>query len=488
MTSSTRALLLACAAAAASACGGGSETDARLNVLLVVIDTARADKLGSYGHDGGLTPRIDELAASGARFERAAAHAPWTLPSTASLLTSLHPQEHGAGGSLDLSPLAEGQPPIIGFRALPEDVDTVTEVFRDAGWRTGAVVNVDFLDEGFGLTQGIDDVDARWYESNAEVRSATETTDQALAWLAERADAGEPFFLLAHYFDAHAVYAPPDEYRRAFAAPQDRESDSFVFGTRAHMLMLRSARLELEPAILERAERLYEAELAYVDAEVGRLVDGLDALGLGGDTIVVLTADHGEEFLDHGGFEHGHTLYDELVRVPLIVRLPGLVSPGTVIESSAGLVDVAPTVCELAGIASPPAFAGHSLAPALRGEAQPSRPLLAHGNFWGEPLTSWTSGRWKLIVTPSASDERVELYDLVADPLERNDLASSDPERVQALRAELAAVTAHLAARAGGEAVQLDEAMRRRLQALGYLGGEEDGDAGPDVDSDGDGD
>lgn len=477
MTPTARALFLACAAAAVTACGNESESSGRLNVLLVVLDTARADKLGSYGHEGGLTPRLDELAGQGARFEHVTAHAPWTLPSTASLLTSLHPQEHGAGGSLDLTPLSEGKPPKIRFSALPSAVETVAETFRDAGWRTGAVVNVDFLDEGFGLTQGIDDVDARWYESNAEVRSATETTDQALRWMGQRAQLDEPFFLLAHYFDAHAVYAPPAEYRRAFAAPQDRDSESFVFGTRAHMLMLRSDRLELEPAILARAERLYEAELAYIDAEVGRLLDGLDALGLADDTVVLLTADHGEEFLDHGGFEHGHTLYDELVRVPLLVRLPGLVRAGTVVDAAAGLIDVAPTLCELAGIEAPRAFAGHSLVPALRGEAVPSRPQLAHGNFWGEPLTSWTSGRWKLIVIPDGAGERLELYDLDADPLERTDLSATDPERASALRAELTAVTTHLAARAAGEDVELDEAMRARLRALGYLGGDEDSEA-----------
>ena len=186
-----------------SGCGAGDE-DERLNVLMVVIDTARADKFGSYGHSGGLTPRMDELAAQGATFERAVAHAPWTLPSTASLLSSLHPQEHGAGGFLDLEKLERGDSSGIGFRPLPDSVQTVTESFRASGWRTGAIVNVDFLDEGFGLTQGIDDLDARWYESNQEVRSATQTTDKALDWLDDHAD--EPFFLLTHYFDAHDPY------------------------------------------------------------------------------------------------------------------------------------------------------------------------------------------------------------------------------------------------------------------------------------------
>lgn len=460
----------------AAACGGGDEAS-RLNVLLVVIDTVRADKLGIHGGPEGLTPRLDRLAAEGARFERAAAHAPWTLPSTASLLTSRLPEEHGAGGFLDLSPLAEGRPPSVAFRGLDEGARTLAEVFREGGWRTGSVVNVDFLDQGFGLTQGVEDVDARWYTTNSEVRSAAETTTQALAWLGERERASEPFFLLAHYFDAHAVYDPPAEFRERFADPRDRAASGLVFGTREHMLLLRSGRLTLDPSVLGRAERLYEAELAALDAELGRLLDGLDALGLAEDTVVVLTADHGEEFLDHGGFEHGHTLYDELLRVPLLVRLPGVVPEGQVIHAPVGLVDVAPTLCELAGLEVPSSFGGRSLVPALAGGPLAARAHLAHGNFWGPPLTSWTSGDLKLIVTPAhdGSPERVELYDLSSDPAEATDLAADRPGDTRRLREELEAVRAHLVRGSGGAPVELDEATRSRLEALGYLGSGDDG-------------
>ena len=483
----------------AGSCGGPEQGAQRLNVLLVVIDTARADKFGCYGHPGGLTPRVDQLAAEGVVFEHAAAHAPWTLPSTASLLSSLHPQEHGAGGYLDLAPLAQGGSPTVAFRGLAPEVETVSEAFQEAGWRTGAIVNVDFLDREFGLTQGVDDLDAAWYESNREVRSATQTTDLALEWLGERED--EPFFLLAHYFDAHAVYEPPQEFRRRFAAPQDRQDLGFVFGTRQHMLLLRAGRLDLEGSVIERAERLYEAELAYVDAEVGRLLDGLRDLGLEGDTLVVLTADHGEEFLDHGGFEHGHTLYDELTRVPLVMRLPDHLPAGRLVRGTAALVDVAPTLCELAGIPAPAGFVGRSLAPALGGADLGQRPILAHGNFWGEPLVSWRSGRWKLILTPRAEgvggevevrpgagysgQYDVELYDLDADPAEREDLAEREPALVARLRAEYEEVRLHLAAHAKGATVELDEAGRQRLQALGYLGADVEDEAPVEADESG---
>jgi len=472
VTRTSPLLLTSALALGLLSCSPGPPEAKRLNVLLVVIDTARADKFGCYGHPGGLTPRIDELATQGVLFEDSAAHAPWTLPSTASLLTSLHPQQHGAGGYLDLAPLEAGGAPQVRFRGLADEVETVTEAFQRGGWRTGAIVNVDFLDQEFGLTQGVHDLDAAWYESNTEVRSATTTTDLALQWLDERGD--EPFFLLAHYFDAHAVYEPPEEYRQRFAAPQDRGSTNFVFGTRQHMLLLRAGQLDLEPALIERAERLYEAELAYVDAEVGRLIDGLEQAGLAEDTLVVLTADHGEEFLDHGGFEHGHTLYDELIRVPLVMRLSGHLTPGTVVGGTTPLVDVAPTLCDLAGLEVPVSFSGRSLLPAMRGEAPPQRPVLAHGNFWGQPLVSWRSGRWKLILDPRGGQgERVELYDLEADPGERTDLAPAQPERVAALLAEYRSVEALLEARAEGRPVELDEAGKRRLQALGYMGSEE---------------
>jgi len=465
---------------ALAACGGQRD-DGRPNVLLVVIDTARADKFGCYGHPGGLTPAVDRLAAEGVLFERALAHAPWTLPSTASLLTSLHPQEHGAGGHLDLEPLTRGQGPRVAFTALADDNHPVVEAFRAAGWRTGAVVNVDFLDEDFGLTQGVDDLDARWYASNEEVRSAAETTDQALAWLDERA--GEPFFLLAHYFDAHAVYAPPAEYRRRFAAPVDREDGGFVFGTRAHMLMLRAGQLELDPALIERAERLYEAELAYVDAQVGRLFEGLAERGLEQDTLVVLTADHGEEFLEHGGFEHGHSLHEELLSVPLVMRMPGRLPAGARVDGSAALIDVAPTLCELVGLDAPASFSGRGLLAAARDGAVPERPVLSHGNFWGAPLESWESGPWKLVLVPVENGERAaRLYDRATDPAELRDVATEHPAIVERLRAELASVHELLASRASGQEVELSAERRARLEALGYLGpGEVEDESGGDA-------
>jgi arylsulfatase A-like enzyme len=446
-------------------CSGGD--DGSLNVLLVVIDTMRADELGCYGGQPDTTPRLDTLAAEGVRFAHASAHAPWTLPSTASLLTSLMPEQHGAGGFVDIAAMVRGEESKVSFRGLPEEVDTLAESFQRAGWNTAAVVNVSFLDRKFGLTQGFEHLDAECFNSNTEVRSATATTDAALAWLEDREEG--PFFLLAHYFDPHAVYAPPAEQRRRFAAPQDRENPSFVFGTRQHMMLLRRGELELEPELIERARKLYRGEMAYVDEQVGRLLDGLAKLGLDEDTVVVVTSDHGEEFLDHGGFEHGHVLYEELTHVPLIFRLPGLVKRGAVVEATTGLVDVAPTLCELAGVEAPASFVGRSLVESLRGGETENRPILAHGNFWGPPLTSWRRGPYKLIRTPlEEGGERFELYDLEADPTEQHDLAAERPEIVEELVEELDVLSTHLDALFEQREVHLSEEELKRLGNLGY--------------------
>ena len=219
-----------------SCCRFSSQRDARRSAnprrlshgatpCLIAIDTLRADKLGCYGSTLGATPCIDELAASGVLFEHAYSHAPWTLPSFASMFTSLYPQQHGAGGQLP------------DFRGLSSEVHTVAERFRDAGFATAAVVNVDFLDQAFGMTRGFEHVDFKAYPNNVQVRPAKRTTTAALQWLRNRPD--EPFFLLVHYFDPHLVYAPPKKYRLRFASPADRESTAWVFGRRQQIVAYR---------------------------------------------------------------------------------------------------------------------------------------------------------------------------------------------------------------------------------------------------------
>ena len=265
------------------------------NVILIVLDTLRADKLGCYGNFSGLTPQIDKFAAKAVLFERAFSHAPWTLASVASIFTSQYPSQHGAGGQLGT------------FRKLPDDAVTLAEIFKKAGSDTSAIINVLFMSEKFGMTQGFDSVDTVISEANVYMRKASQTTKTALKWL-DRPKT-KPFFLFVHYFDPHLSYDPPQPFRRQFAAPEDADTNDFIFGTVAEMIQYRQGALNLGTETIARLEKLYNAEVAYLDCEVGNLLNGIYKRGLDENTIIIITSDHGEEFLDHKGFEHGHTLY-----------------------------------------------------------------------------------------------------------------------------------------------------------------------------------
>lgn len=446
-----------------AACGGGEP--APPNVVVVLTDTLRADRLGCYGNSRGLTPYLDDLAGASVRFEEAASHAPWTLPSIASLLTSLHPAEHGAGGRL--------RPTGPDFRPLDPAVTTLAGALGGEGWTTHAIGNVAFLDEWTGVLREFSSVDVESPSSNLEMRSAERTTDAALEWIdGHRAsdDGDAPFFLFLHYFDPHAVYAPPQPFRRKFAGPRDRDDETWVFGTRMQMMALRAGALKFEPPVIRRAEKLYDGEVAYLDSQVGRFVDGLRARALLEDTVLVVTADHGEEFLDHDGFEHGHTLYDELTRVPLLLHYPRELEPA-VVRPRVAHVDVAPTILALVGLEPDPQFVGRSLLEYLVTPDAAPRSVLATGNMWADPQTSWKSGDDKLILYP---DGRAELFDLNVDPGETHDLAGLRPERVAELRDELAQVLRAMGPLKRGEAAELDEATRRSLEEFGYGGGGED--------------
>jgi len=453
-----RALLGAGVCALLAACPSPPPAPTGPNVVVIAIDTLRADALGSGGGRPGVSPRIDAFAAGSAQFTAAFAHAPWTLPSFSALFTSLPPEAHGAGGNVR-----------EGWRALDPAHTTIAEHFRDAGWSTHAIVNVDFLTEPFGTAQGFDDVDARISNDNREVRRATATTDAALGWI-DGARA-KPFFLLVHYFDPHAEYDPPPPWRARFAADVDRDNTGFRFGAREHVVNHRNGRMPLDAATLSRARALYDGEVAYTDDEVGRLLDGLAARGLDGRTIVVLTSDHGEEFGDHGSWEHGHTHYDELLHVPLAIRAPGLAA--RVVRDPVGLVDVAPTVCALAGLSAPASFRGRDLSAALRTGAPlpPVEGLAAYGNFWGTALESWRDARWKRIEGGTSA----QLFDWVADPRERDDRAAAEPAVLAASRAAGLAYLRALGAvpaRRGAE-VRPDSKALERLEGVGYTGGKD---------------
>jgi choline-sulfatase len=392
------------------------------SLLLVTLDTTRADRLGCYGHADARTPNLDRLATRGARFERAYAHVPLTLPTHASLLTGTLPPEHGLHDN--------------GRAALGPELTTMAELFAARGHRTGAFVSAAALDRSFGLDRGFEVYDDRLEADGARAldRPADAVVDAAVAWLAEAPEA--PFFLWVHFYDPHAEYAPPPD----FALPDP-----------------------------------YDGELAHVDAEVGRLLSWLESRRLDARTLVVVVADHGESLGEKGEPTHASLIYDGTQRIPLLVALPGVLPGGVVVDDLVQQADLLPTVLELYGWAPPEGVSGASFAPLLRGGVREERPVWIESeyaalNFGWSPLRGLVSGRWKLIDGP-----RPELYDLEDDPGETRDLAAQRPEVVERLRGELAALAAELRPRATAGAGG-DPDLARRLSGLGYAQG---GDAAP---------
>ncbi len=422
------------------------------NLLFIAVDTLRADR----AHDPRLMPRVAELSRSGLVYEQAFSHAPWTLPSFATMFTGQLPPQHGAGGVANQ------------YFGLRTEITTLAERLRDSGFQTAAIVNVDFLGPDFGVCQGFEEIDARFTLDNRTLRDARGTTDAALAWLEAREDM--PFFLLVHYFDPHAEYTPPEPFRSQHADARDLAPDAKPLGTREQIVAWKSGREPLTEDLALRASRLYDGEIAYTDSEIGRLLDKLRGQGLLENTLIVFTSDHGEEFLEHGGFEHGHSLYDELVHVPLILHWPARLAPARH-SAAVGHVQLARTICELLAVTPASSFAAPSLL-----ESTATRPeLYGYGNFWGAPWESMRDDRRKWLGIPvKGAPAREELYDWRADPRERDNLLPSQPAAAEELRRRVLEVHERAAREQwrSGPPARLDPATLQRLQNTGYVGEE----------------
>jgi len=395
----------------------------RPNVVLVTIDTLRADRVGCYGYAPAATPTLDGLAARGARFATAVAHVPLTAPSHASILTGRTPLGHGVRDN--------------GAYVLPSGVRSVAEELRQAGYRTAGFVSGFPLKRRFGFDRGFETFDdhlprGKDARRTAYVeRTADATTDAALRWFdsAPAAAASRtPFFLWVHYFDPHAPYEAPAEYMTGGRAP-------------------------------------YDGEIAFVDAQLGRLLRRIEERTPGEPTLVLVTADHGESLGEHGEDTHGIFVYDSTIRVPFLLAGPG-VPPGVVSPTLARGIDVTPTLLDFAGVAAK-GLEGRSLLDAALGRTLEDLPAYAESlhpqlQYGWAPLHSWRSARYKLIEAP-----RVELYDLQADAGEAHDRSAQDAARVERMRRELQhAMTASVPAAA--QAVDAETA--ERLAALGYVG------------------
>jgi arylsulfatase A-like enzyme len=440
------------------------------NILLVTLDTVRADHCSSYGYSRSTTPHLSALARDGVQFDSAYSPMPTSAPAHASIFTGLHPRSHGL--------IRNGTP-------IPDDHVTLPQLLAANGYDTGAVVSSFVLASRFGFQRGFafyddafGDRDKAAHETVWEgieingrfERRASETTARALRWLAGHAaralpvagehragtggDARAPFFLWVHYFDPHSPYDPPEPYRSAF------ESRAPGAGTGD---LLRAA---------------YDGELAYADSELGRLIEAVRAQEAPERTLVIVVGDHGEGLGDHGHLEHGLMLYDEALLVPFVVSWPGVVSGNRRSAEPVSLVDLTPTIIDLLGMARPAVLQGRSLAPALLGSISTlaQRPVFLQRRFYGAssvgsfPVSgdklALRLGAWKYIEAPAEGTR--ELYELASDPHESRDRMASDPGRANEMQRVLHDWLAATPQK-NAELPVLSEHDEQRLHALGYL-------------------
>ncbi len=407
-------------AAMGQGCAGGPGAKPPLNLLLVTVDTLRADRLSCYDPAHVRTPVMDALAASGRVFHRAFSHAPLTLPAHASLLVGRTPPAHGVRDN--------------GRFVVPAELQTLAELLQGRGYATGAFVGGYPLHSRFGLAQGFDTYDDRFAAAPgvgrefAESRAGT-VVDKALAWLTGRTS---PWFLWVHVYDPHDPYEPP------------------------------------EPFLSRFKDAPYDGEVAYVDETLGRLLGALKERGLGDGTVTILTADHGESLGDHGELTHGFLTYNPALWVPLIVAVPGL-PPGQSDETVAH-IDIFPTVCDLLAVPQPSGLEGRSLLPALKGRMLQERPVYFeclspyYGRGWA-PIRGFIEAGMKFVDSPIP-----ELFDLAADFGEAENLA---PGRdLAAYRKRLGGLVQEAEAKSSpGAEAKLDTAAVERLRSLGYTAG-----------------
>jgi arylsulfatase A-like enzyme/tetratricopeptide (TPR) repeat protein len=393
------------------------------NLLLVTIDTLRADHVGVYGAAGARTPSLDALAARGVRFEHAQSPVPMTGPSHATILTGLYPPVHGVRDNVVFSLDARHQ--------------TLATLLKAQGYRTAAFVGAYPVAAAFGFRQGFDTFSEDFKDSPipgaGAQRPASDVVDATLAWLAAPGDG--PTFVWMHLYDPHAPYDPPEPYRTQFAG------------------------------------RPYDGEIAYADAQLGRVFDWLRSSGHDRDTVVAVLSDHGESLGEHGEMTHAVLLYEATLHVPLLLAGPN-VPPGLTVPARVTTVDVAPTLLRLLGLTPPPAMTGRDLRPALRGERLPTEPLYAESLFgrlncrWSS-LRAWTTDDWKLV-----DGSRAELFHLSEDPGETRDRAAEEAPRVERMRAALQAAVAKMAP-TGDQArtATITPDQEATLKSLGYVGG-----------------
>jgi len=431
-----------------------------LNVLLVTIDTLRADHLGIYAYMRNTSPRIDALARQGAVFDRAYTYWPKTRGSMAIMLTGRRPSQNG---------YSKAHPLLLDFNP------TLASVLKEAGYVTAAVVDNPNVAAANGYAKGFATYRETWEEKSlaTETDRARAITETAVAFLA-KARPDRPFFLWLHYVNPHAPYAPPPPYDTAFldasarAGPRLRTVPGLHGGIPKQWAVPGQDRLGYYVA-------QYDGEIAAVDEQVGRVMDALRDSGAAGRTVVMLTSDHGESLGEHDYyFDHGEDVFEPSLAIPLIVLAPGL-KPGIRVDAFASTVDVVPTLLDAVKVSYPPDLAGTSLLPIARGEGAGPPRLFAQND---RNLSATWDRRYKVVATPVGNGRRLALYDRARDSGETADRSRALPDELRAQTRALEehleradrewAVTHRLTEGAKGEGPMSAEACEK-LKALGYV-------------------
>ena len=447
-----------------SFCAGGSaEARQSYNVVLVSLDTLRADHIPVFGYERNTSPRIRAFAERSIAFDQAFSHSPKTAPSHMSIMTGLLPDAHGVRN------FEEGD-----NTALSGNIQTLASILRAHGWRTAAFTNGGHVRPQLGFGRGFESYDTKGLARNI--------FENAMAKAEEFG--GEPFFLFVHTYEVHDPYVPPRGFREIYADPDyagriigDRQALKAAAGRKwADQSRKFWERVDKSsPEDVQHLQDLYDGSIRYCDKFFGKLIEKLDALGQLDRTLVILLADHGEAFGERGDFLH-ESVREELLHVPLLVHLPAPLADelrGTHFQEPVQLVDVLPTVLEVLELPVLRHGQGRSLLSLTRGEAWSPRPIV--GSWPRQRLHSLRRHPWKLIWHEAAGTraERLELYDLRSDPGELHDLAAGKPQVVAELKAELDALRGQslriLAAQGEGEVVELTAEMAEELRALGYL-------------------
>jgi len=472
-------VLFACGLLAAAFVGACNARDDRPNVLLISIDSLRADHLGCYGYARATSPALDRLARDGALFQNHCASTSWTLPSHAALFTSLPDGIHGCTDS---------------DRALDGSAPTLAERFRGAGYATAGFFSGPFLHPVFGFGRGFqsyedctsygaltNEIAPETFNGDGRLDRAahSDVTGPRIFAALERWFTGRPkrpFFLFVHLWDVHYDYIPPP--------PFDKEFDPDYTGAFTGVDFFWNSQVNpgMDPRDLQHLVALYDGEIAWTDTFVGKIRELLETRGLLDDTVVAVTSDHGDEFFEHGQKTHRRSLYDEVTHVPLVLRFPRRVRAGTTLRAQTRSIDVGPTLLELAGLPAPSDVLGASLLPLVNGPPDaPGRPAVSELYTRKLDLRSVRTLRWKFV--DDLRQKRSFFFDLEHDPTESIPRADFGSELGKEARAgyerEFGALTAFAAAHpsiaaASSSGGPKPAAIQSQLKKFGYVDGEEE--------------